>query len=147
MILQDKIKVFCYLGLLPFISIPIISWISPKIAYDYGLFILFLNWSLVMAVFMAGTLWGMALEQKKSILPSVLTFFLLFLILNLHIFGNSRPSVLIILSLLIVYELIYRYEKKLIINLDWYQKLRFHLTFSIRICHLLMIAFIFSNNT
>ena len=76
MILQDKIKVFCYLGLLPFISIPIISWVSPKIAYDYGLFILFLNWSLVMAVFMEayvkhikGELWlvGARIDPAKYI--------------------------------------------------------------------------------
>ena len=71
MILQDKVKTFCYLGLMPFIFIPIISWVSPKTAFDYQLIFLFFSWSLMMGVFMTGTLWGMSLEQKKSIIPSV----------------------------------------------------------------------------
>ncbi|MAL53009.1 MAG: hypothetical protein CMQ68_02725 [Gammaproteobacteria bacterium] len=147
MILQDKIKRYCYLGLLPFISIPIISWISPKLALDYELHYHFFNWSLLMAVFMSGTLWGLSLSQNKSIFSAVAIFFLLFFILYFYIFGDADYAIFIMLSLLLVHELIYRSEKTLIVNLDWYQQLRFHLTFSIRICHLLMIAFIFNNNT
>tara|TARA_B100000963_G_C22580797_1_gene650743 strand:+ start:612 stop:1058 length:447 start_codon:yes stop_codon:yes gene_type:complete len=146
MILQDKIKTFCYLGLLPFISIPIICWILPNIALNYQLVSLFFYWSLLMAVFMSGTLWGMSLAQNKSIFQSVAIFFLLFLILYLNIFGETNYAIYVIFSLLFVHELIYRLEKKLISDLDWYEKLRFQLTFSIRICHLLMIAFIFNNN-
>lgn len=147
MILQDKIKTYCYLGLLPFISIPIISWISPKLALDYQLNYHFFNWSLLMAVFMSGTLWGLSLSQNKSIFSAVTIFFLLFFILYFYIFGEADFVIYGMLSLLLVHELIYRSEKTLILNLDWYKKLRFHLTFSIRICHLLMIAFIFNNTT
>tara|TARA_B000000609_G_C24141726_1_gene331673 strand:+ start:599 stop:1045 length:447 start_codon:yes stop_codon:yes gene_type:complete len=147
MILQDKIKTYCYLGLLPFISIPIISWISPKLALDYQLHYHFFNWSLLMAVFMSGTLWGLSLSQNKSIFSAVAIFFLLFFIMYFYIFGDADYAIFIMLSLLLVHELIYRSEKTLIVNLDWYKQLRFHLTFSIRICHLLMIAFIFNNNT
>ena len=35
--------------------------------------------------------------------------------------------------------------KKLIKDFEWYKEIRFHLTFSVRICHLLMIGFIFTN--
>ena len=35
-------------------------------------------------------------------------------------------------------------EKKLIKSEKWYQDLRFFLTFAVRICHLVMIAFIFT---
>ena len=144
MILQDKVKTFCYLGLMPFIFIPIISWVSPKTAFDYQLIFLFFSWSLMMGVFMTGTLWGMSLEQKKSIIPSVGIFFLLLMTLTLNNYEESKLSIYIIFLLLFVYEAIYRLEKKLIFDLKWYRELRFHLTFSIRICHLLMIAFIFT---
>lgn len=144
MILQDKVKTFCYLGLMPFIFIPIISWVSPKIAFDYQLIFLFVSWSLMMGVFMAGTLWGMSLEQKKSIIPSVAIFSLLLMTYALNTHGENKLSIFIIFLLLFAYETIHRLEKKLIFDLKWYRELRFHLTFSIRICHLLMIAFIFT---
>ena len=144
MILQDKVKTFCYLGLMPFIFIPIISWVSPKTAFDYQLIFLFFSWSLMMGVFMTGTLWGMSLEQKKSIIPSVGIFSLLLMTLTLNNYEEIKLSIYIIFLLLFVYEAIYRLEKKLIFDLKWYRELRFHLTFSIRICHLLMIAFIFT---
>ena len=144
MILQDKVKTFCYLGLMPFIFIPIISWVSPKIAFDYQLIFLFVSWSLMMGVFMAGTLWGMSLEQKKSIIPSVALFSLLLMTYALNTHEENKLSIFIIFLLLFAYEAIHRLEKKLIFDLKWYRELRFHLTFSIRICHLLMIAFIFT---
>ena len=74
MILQDQIKIFCYSGLIPFIFIPIISWISPKTAFEYYLILLFFTWSMMMATFMAGTLWGLSIKSNKSILSSIIIF-------------------------------------------------------------------------
>ena len=50
-----------------------------------------------------------------------------------------------LIALFLAFELGHIYEKK-ILNLDEdYIELRFKLTFSVRICHLLMIGFIFTN--
>ncbi len=126
MILQDQVKIFCYSGLIPFILIPIISWISPKIAFVYYLILFFFTWSIMMATFMAGTLW----------------VFLLSLFIT---FSAENYSILCLFILLLIYEYIYFSERKLIEKIEWYKEIRFHLTFSIRICHLLMIGFIFTN--
>ena len=144
MILQDKVKTFCYLGLMPFIFIPIVSWISPNLAFDYHLITIFFSWSLLMAIFMTGTLWGLSLKLNRSIVPSIFIFGLLFLIYLSNIFLGIKYLIFILIALLIIYEIIQRYEKELILEFDWYQELRFYLTFSLRICHLLMIAFIFT---
>ena len=145
MILQDQVKIFCYLGLIPFILIPIISWISPKIAIDYYLIQLFFIWSIMMATFMAGTLWGLSIKSNESILSSIIIFSLVFLLSLFITFSNENYSILCLFILLLIYEYIYFSERKLIEKIDWYKEIRFHLTFSIRICHLLMIGFIFTN--
>tara|TARA_A100001234_G_scaffold217211_1_gene224269 strand:+ start:519 stop:962 length:444 start_codon:yes stop_codon:yes gene_type:complete len=146
MILQDKVKTFCYLGLLPFIFIPILSWVSPKFAFEYELVSIFFWWSISMAFFMAGTLWAFLLSLKQSVFTSVRIFFLIFILLIISQYGlGSHTLGSILLALLFVYEDIYMQEKKLINDIGWYEKIRFHLTFTIRICHLLMIGFIFTN--
>jgi hypothetical protein len=60
-------------------------------------------------------------------------------------FSAENYSILCLFILLLIYEYIYFSERKLIEKTDWYKEIRFHLTFSIRICHLLMIGFIFTN--
>ena len=145
MILQDQVKIFCYLGLIPFILIPIISWISPKIAFDYYLILLFFTWSIMMATFMAGTLWGLSIKSNESILSSTIIFSSVFLLSLFITFSAENYSILCLFILLLIYEYIYFSERKLIEKTDWYKEIRFHLTFSIRICHLLMIGFIFTN--
>ena len=145
MILQDQIKIFCYSGLIPFIFIPIISWISPKTAFDYYLILFFFTWSIMMATFMAGTLWGLSIKSNKSILRSI-SIFSSVLLLSLFIAFNAQNySILCLFILLLIYEYIYFSERILIEKIRWYKEIRFHLTFSIRICHLLMIGFIFIN--
>lgn len=145
MILQDQVKIFCYSGLIPFIFIPIISWISPKIAFDYYLILFFFTWSVMMATFMAGTLWGLSIKSNKSILSSI-SIFSSVLLLSLFIAFNAQNySILYLFILLLIYEYIYFSERILIEKIRWYKEIRFHLTFSIRICHLLMIGFIFTN--
>ena len=145
MILQDQVKIFCYSGLIPFILIPIISWISPKIAFDYYLILLFFTWSIMMATFMAGTLWGLSIKSNESILSSTIIFSSVFLLSLFITFSAENYSILYLFILLLVYEFIYFSERKLIEKIGWYKEIRFHLTFSIRICHLLMIGFIFTN--
>ena len=145
MILQDQVKIFCYSGLIPFILIPIISWISPKIAFDYYLIQLFFIWSIMMATFMAGTLWGLSIKSNESILSSTIIFSSVFLLSLFITFSAENYSILYLFILLLVYEFIYFSERKLIEKIGWYKEIRFHLTFSIRICHLLMIGFIFTN--
>ena len=145
MILQDQVKIFCYSGLIPFIFIPIVSWISPKIAFDYYLILFFFVWSIMMATFMAGTLWGLSIKSNESILSSIITFSLVFLLSLFITFSAENYLILCLFALLLIYEYIHFSERRLIEKIEWYREIRFHLTFSIRICHLLMIGFIFTN--
>ena len=145
MILQDQVKIFCYSGLIPFILIPIISWISPKITFDYYLIQLFFIWSIMMATFMAGTLWGLSIKFNESVLSSIITFSLVFLLSLFITFSAENYLILCLFALLLIYEYIHFSERRLIEKIEWYKEIRFHLTFSIRICHLLMIGFIFTN--
>lgn len=145
MILQDQVKLFSYLGLLPFILVPVVAWISPETAYNNKLIEFFYSWSVLMFAFMTGTFWILALKNNQNISMVVGLFALLFVVMaSFYSFEIINP-ILFLLSLLILYELGYLFEKKLIKDMEWYKNLRFHLTFSIRICHLLMIAFIFTN--
>ena len=144
MILQDQVKIFSYLGLLPFILVPIIAWISPQAAFDNNLIEFFYSWSTLMLAFMIGTSWSLALKNNRTIYMVVVLFALLFV--GIIFFYLISSNVIFFLAvLLILYEMQYFFEKNLIKDGDWYKNLRFHLTFSIRICHLLMIAFIFTN--
>jgi len=144
MILQDQVKFFSYLGLLPFILVPIIAWISPQTAFDNNLIEVFYSWSTLMLAFMIGTSWSLALKSNRNIFVVVALFALLFAGIILFYFISSNV-IFFLAVLLIIYEMQYSFEKNLIKDDDWYKNLRFHLTFSIRICHLLMIAFIFTN--
>ena len=145
MILQDQVKLFSYLGLLPFILVPVVAWISPETAYNNKLIEFFYSWSVLMFAFMTGTFWILALRNNQNISMVVGLFALLFIVMaSFYSFEIINP-ILFLISLLTLYELGYFFEKKLIKDMEWYKNLRFHLTFSIRICHLLMIAFIFTN--
>ena len=144
MILQDQVKIFSYLGLLPFILVPIIAWISPQAAFNNNLIEFFYSWSTLMLAFMIGTSWSLALKNNRTIYMVVVLFALLFV--GIIFFYLISSNVIFFLAvLLILYEMQYFFEKNLFKDEDWYKNLRFHLTFSIRICHLLMIAFIFTN--
>ena len=114
MILQDKAKLFSYLGLLPFIFIPIIVWIYPSMP---GFFITsFMLWSQYMAIFLTGTLWAYALMQKKGIIPSVFLFsFATLVVLTLKVFpiNNLIQINVVLITLLLVYEGIYFFEKNI----------------------------------
>ena len=145
MILQDQVKLFSYLGLLPFILVPVVAWISPETAYNNKLIEFFYSWSVLMFAFMTGTFWILALKNNQNISTVVGLFALLFVVMAFFYSFEIINPILFLLSLLILYELGYLFEKKLIKDMEWYKNLRFHLTFSIRICHLLMIAFIFTN--
>ena len=144
MILQDQVKIFSYLGLLPFILVPIIAWISPQTAFDNNLIEVFYSWSTLMLAFMIGTSWSLTLKNNRNIFVVVALFALLFSGIIFFYFISSNV-IFFLAVLLIIYEMQYFFEKNLIKDDDWYKNLRFHLTFSIRICHLLMIAFIFTN--
>jgi hypothetical protein len=99
----------------------------------------------MMATFMAGTLWGLSLKSNQSILSSIIIFSSVFLLSLFIAFSAENYSILSLFILLLIYEYIYFSERKLIEKIEWYGEIRFHLTFSIRICHLLMIGFIFTN--
>ena len=145
MILQDQVKLFSYLGLLPFILVPVVAWISPETAYNNKLIEFFYFWSALMFAFMTGTFWILALKSNQNISMVIGLFALLFVVMTSFYSFEIINPILFLVSLLILYELGYLFEKKLIKDMEWYKNLRFHLTFSIRICHLLMIAFIFTN--
>jgi hypothetical protein len=70
---------------------------------------------------------------------------LVFLLSLFITFSAEYYSILCLFILLLIYEYINFSERKLIEKIEWYKEIRFHLTFSIRICHLLMIGFIFTN--
>lgn len=151
MILQDQSKLLSYLGLFPFVLMTAMLWINPTWAEI--IFEIFIIYSTLIFVFLTGTWWGFAQENNKTLLPSIFFFFLPFLIiLIIMLFSNQFRDIFsmpyempaILLGLLISYESGHIYEKNFL-NLDKdYLEMRFYLTFGVRICHLLMIAFIFT---
>ena len=152
MILQDQSKLLSYLGLFPFVLMTAVLWINPTWAET--IFEIFIIYSTLIFVFLTGTWWGFAKENNKTLLPSIFFFFLPFLIILIikffsnqfrEIFSVPYEMAAILLGLLISYESGHIYEKNFL-NLDKdYLEMRFYLTFGVRICHLLMIAFIFTN--
>ena len=153
MILQEQSKLLSYLGLLPFIFSCILIWIIPSLA----IYILvgFIAYSLLIYVFLTGSWWGFAYSSGNSLYIPILLFFAPFLIFipsicmeqlikdNFNLLQNYNliPSSLV--ALICSYEIGHLYElRKIKLNSE-YMNLRFQLTFSVRICHLLMIAFIF----
>ena len=153
MILQEQSKLLSYLGLLPFIFSCILIWIIPSLA----IYILvgFIAYSLLIYVFLTGSWWGFAYSSGNSLYIPILLFFAPFLIFLPSVYleqlvkdnFNLLQSYNLILSSLVAlvcsYEIGHLYElRKIKLNSE-YMNLRFQLTFSVRICHLLMIAFIF----
>ena len=153
MILQEQSKLLSYLGLLPFIFSCILIWIIPSLA----IYVLvgFIAYSLLIYIFLTGSWWGFAYSSGNSLYIPILLFFAPFLIFipsicmeqlikdNFNLLQNYNliPSSLV--ALICSYEIGHFYElRKIKLNSE-YMNLRFQLTFSVRICHLLMIAFIF----
>jgi len=153
MILQEQSKLLSYLGLLPFIFSCILIWIIPSLA----IYILvgFIAYSLLIYIFLTGSWWGFAYSSGNSLYIPILLFFAPFLIFipsifmeqlikdNFNLLQNYHliPSSLV--ALICSYEIGHFYEHRKIKLNSEYMNLRFQLTFSVRICHLLMIAFIF----
>jgi len=153
MILQDQQKLLSFFGLIPFILLSALIWINPS--WDIPILFIFIFYSLFIHIFLCGSWWGIARQNNKSLVASIIFFFFPFIAAFIlswmeYIFAPSySESFKFILgpliSLLLAFEFGHIYEKKeLNIDAD-YIKLRFHLTFSVRICHLLMIGFIFTN--
>ena len=126
MILQDQVKIFSYLGLLPFILVPIIAWISPQTAFDNNLIEVFYSWSTLMLAFMIGTSWSLALKNNRNIFVVVALFALLFSGIIFFYFISSNV-IFFLAVLLIIYEMQYFFEKNLIKDDDWYKNLRFQI--------------------
>ena len=153
MILQEQSKLLSYLGLLPFIFSCILIWIIPSLA----IYILvgFIAYSLLIYIFLTGSWWGFAYSSGNSLYIPILLFFAPFLIFLTSVYleqlvkdnFNLLQSYNLILSSLVAlvcsYEIGHLYELRKIKLDSEYMNLRFQLTFSVRICHLLMIAFIF----
>ena len=153
MILQEQSKLLSYLGLLPFIFSCILIWIIPSLA----IYILvgFIAYSLLIYIFLTGSWWGFAYSSGNSLYIPILLFFAPFLIFipsifmeqlikdNFNLLQNYNLILSSLVALLCSYEIGHLYElRKVKLNSE-YINLRFQLTFSVRICHLLMIAFIF----
>ena len=153
MILQEQSKLLSYLGLLPFIFSCILIWIIPSLA----IYILvgFIAYSLLIYVFLTGSWWGFAYSSGNSLYIPIVLFFAPFLIFlpfvyieqlikdNLNLLQNYNLILSSLVALVCSYEIGHLYElRKIKLNSE-YMNLRFQLTFSVRICHLLMIAFIF----
>jgi len=153
MILQDQQKLLSFLGLFPFIALSALIWINP--VWDIFILLIFISYSLFIYIFLCGSWWGIAREKNKSLTPSIIFFFfpliLVFILCFLeYIFDPSYSKSFKfilgpIVALLLAFEFGHIYEKKMLDLDDDYIELRFRLTFSVRICHLLMIGFIFTN--
>ena len=153
MILQEQAKLLSYLGLLPFIFSCILIWIIPSLA----IYILvgFIAYSLLIYIFLTGSWWGFAYSSGNSLYIPILLFFAPFLIFlpsfymeqllkdNINLLQNYNFIFSSLVALVCSYEIGHLYELRKIKLKSEYTKLRFQLTFSVRICHLLMIAFIF----
>ena len=106
-------------------------------------------------IFLCGSWWGIAREKNKSLITSIIFFFfpliLAFVLCLLEYvfepsYGKSFKFILgPLVALMLAFEFGHIYEKKMLDLDDDYIELRFKLTFSVRICHLLMIGFIFTN--
>ena len=153
MILQEQSKLLSYLGLLPFICSCILIWIIPSLA----IYILvgFIAYSLLIYIFLTGSWWGFAYSSGNSLYIPILLFFAPFLIFipsmyieqlledSFNLIQNYSLMPSSLFALVCSYEIGHLYElRKIKLNSE-YTNLRFQLTFSVRICHLLMIAFIF----
>ena len=153
MILQDQQKLLSFLGLFPFIALAALIWINP--VWDIFILLIFIFYSLFIHIFLCGSWWGIAREKNKSVLPSILFFFfpliLAFVLCLMEAsfspsYSETYKFILgPLIALLLAFELGHIYEKKILNLEEDYIELRFKLTFSVRICHLLMIGFIFTN--
>ncbi|OUW80949.1 MAG: hypothetical protein DBW97_03825 [SAR86 cluster bacterium] len=153
MILQEQSKLLSYLGLLPFIFSCILIWIIPSLAIY--ILIGFIAYSLLIYIFLTGSWWGFAYSSGNSLYIPILLFFSPFLIFlpfvyieqfikdNLNLLQNYNLILSSLVALVCSYEIGHLYELRKIKLKSEYINLRFQLTFSVRICHLLMIAFIF----
>jgi len=153
MILQEQAKLLSYLGLLPFIFSCIFIWIIPSLA----IYILvgFIAYSLLIYIFLTGSWWGFAYSSGNSLYIPILLFFAPFLIFlpsvymeqlikdNFNLLQNYNLIFSSLFALVCSYEIGHLFELRTIKLNSEYINLRFQLTFSVRICHLLMIAFIF----
>ncbi|WP_082030199.1 DUF3429 domain-containing protein [Vibrio renipiscarius] len=91
----DMIKILGFMGLIPFIALPIMAYLaqdsSPPFAGYHALVAIhlmyvFLIYSAIIAVFMAGAIWGRTVEQPSPrwvplLFSNVLALFVLFLAL------------------------------------------------------------------
>tara|TARA_A100001011_G_scaffold81391_1_gene84634 strand:- start:7166 stop:7630 length:465 start_codon:yes stop_codon:yes gene_type:complete len=153
MILQDQQKLLSFLGLFPFIALSALIWINP--VWDNFILLIFILYSLFIHIFLCGSWWGIAREKNKSLITSIIFFFfpliLAFMLCLLEYvfepsYGKSFKFILgPLVALMLAFEFGHIYEKKMLDLDDDYIELRFKLTFSVRICHLLMIGFIFTN--
>jgi len=153
MILQEQSKLLSYLGLLPFIFSCILIWIIPSLAIY--ILIGFIAYSLLIYIFLTGSWWGFVYSSGNSLYIPILLFFSPFLIFlpfvyieqlikdNLNLLQNYNLILSSLVALVCSYEIGHLYELRKIKLKSEYINLRFQLTFSVRICHLLMIAFIF----
>ena len=134
---QELITNYMYLGLLPFMICAFGPWIL--VDYKTALTSLFFFYSAIILVFLAGTLWAIALftgiEHRRRHIHAAIIFSLWPLVCY---FLTDLYAV----ALMLIGFLLLLFWEKCFINptyRNWYQTLRHKITFIVVACHMLTL--------
>tara|TARA_A100000164_G_C21899883_1_gene769938 strand:- start:758 stop:1240 length:483 start_codon:yes stop_codon:yes gene_type:complete len=150
---KNKIKIFGYSGLIPFVLLSLIIWNSSEIWIIDMIFYLFCLYSLLIHSFLTGNLWTLSINQDKNVgiaiilflsplllYVSTLFFFSFFQLQN--IFQNKLEKIILILILNLNFILVLIIEMKIFKSETFYKKMRFNLTAIVTFCHISIGLFI-----
>ena len=134
---QLLITNYMYAGLLPFFAGAFGPWIFAEAEVVITRWFLF--YSSLILVFLAGTLWAIALFTGLTKASQYIHVAIIFSLWPLGIYLLSAPYATAMM--LIGFLLLLLWEKCVINShyADWYQKLRHKITFIVVACHMLVI--------
>lgn len=134
---QDIITNYMYLGLLPFFACALGPWIFAD--HEAKLSQIFLFYSSIIFVFLAGSLWAIALFSNIEHPTRHIHIAIIFSLWPLVSFFLTP---ILANGLMLAGFLLLLFWEKCFINIiypNWYQKLRHQITFIVVACHMLVI--------
>jgi hypothetical protein len=134
---QTTITNYMYLGILPFFICALGPWVFAD--YEARLTTVFLFYSSIILVFLAGTIWSLALFSGIAYPNRHIHLAIIF---SLWPFVAFFLTHMLASGLLLLGFLLLLFWEKCFINAiypSWYQKLRHQITFIVVACHMLVI--------
>lgn len=134
---QTTITNYMYLGILPFFICALGPWVFAD--HEARLTTVFLFYSSIILVFLAGVIWSIALFSD---MPHPSRHIHASIIFSLWPFAAFFLTPLLASGLLLLGFLLLLFWEKCFINTiypSWYQKLRHQITFIVVACHMLVI--------